>query len=89
MYANLLDARLVSPAIELYPNSRLSFQHKLQGEVSGAYPDSAYDGGLLEISLDGLNWSQLTPASGRFWGLVESGSQPCGFGAARRPAWRS
>ena len=66
LYANLLDARLVSPAIELYPNSRLSFQHKLQGEVSGAYPDSAYDGGLLEISLDGLNWSQLTPASGGY-----------------------
>ncbi|MBL7033946.1 MAG: hypothetical protein ISR91_07355, partial [Candidatus Delongbacteria bacterium] len=65
-YANLLDARLVSPAIELRPSSRLTFKHWIEGEVSGAYPDSAYDGGILEITLDGSNWVQLSPVSGGY-----------------------
>ncbi len=66
-YANSLDARLVSPAVTLRPNSTLSFQHQLAGEVSGVYPDSAYDGGILEISDDGgFSWLQLTPVSGGY-----------------------
>jgi len=66
VYANLLDARLVSPLLEIRPYSRISFLHRIDGEVSGAYPDSAYDGGICEISVDGLNWTQATPSSGGY-----------------------
>lgn len=64
-YANHADSRLVSPPLELRDWSRLSFQHRMVAEVSGAFPDSAYDGGTVEISLDdGANWSQLFPLTG-------------------------
>ena len=66
-YENLLDARLVSPLVELHPWSRLSFVHRMSGEVSGSYPDSAYDGGFLEITSDGgENWTQLIPLTGGY-----------------------
>lgn len=64
-YQDHLDARLETPAITLLPASRLSFHHALNAEVSGAFPDSAYDGGVVELSTDGgLNWEQLTPLAG-------------------------
>jgi hypothetical protein len=65
-YANSLDARLISPPVALRSNSRLSFKHWMEGEVSGTYPDSAYDGGIIEISTDGNNWTQLTPDNGGY-----------------------
>ena len=63
-YANLLDAALVSPTIELQPHSTLHFRHKIESEISGTYPDSAYDGGVLELSVDGGAFTPLTPAGG-------------------------
>ncbi len=66
-YANLLDARLISAPLELRPYSRLSFQQQMDGEISGAYPDSAYDGGICEISTDdGITWIQLQPMIGGY-----------------------
>jgi hypothetical protein len=48
----------------------------MEGEVSGAYPDSAYDGGIIEISTDGDNWTQLVPEQGGYnsYFRTESGS---------------
>jgi len=76
-YADHMDARLVSPEVELRPWSRLSFVHSMSGEVSGAYPDSAYDGGFLEMSSDGGDsWNQLMPLAGGYTSAFrwESGS---------------
>ena len=61
-YVGHLDSRLTTGAIQLLPFSRLSFAHRIDAEVSGSYPDSAYDGGIVEISTDGLNWEQLVEA---------------------------
>jgi hypothetical protein len=64
-YPNHADGRLVSPPLELRDWSRLSFRHRMDAEVSGAFPDSAYDGGVVEISLDdGSSWSRLQPLTG-------------------------
>jgi hypothetical protein len=61
-YPGHLDARLESPELNLLPWSRLEFQHSMAAEISGAWPDSAYDGGLVEASVDGgASWQQLTP----------------------------
>ena len=61
-YGNHDDCRLVSPPIVLQDWSRLAFQHRMDAETSGAFPDSAYDGGVVEISTDdGANWTQLMP----------------------------
>jgi hypothetical protein len=74
-YANHADGRLVSPPITLEPWSRLSFMHRMNGEVSATFPDSAYDGGIVELSLNGVDWAQLTPCSGGYnaWFRAQSG----------------
>ncbi len=64
-YGNLLDARLISPVIPDIPNeARLYFWMEIEGELSWAFPDSAYDGGILEISADGGPFQQVTTVGG-------------------------
>jgi serine protease AprX len=59
-YLASMDARLQSPPIYLEPYSLLSFSHRMDAELSAAYPDSAYDGGVFEISVDdGATWFHL------------------------------
>ncbi len=61
-YENHLDARLMTPPIRLLPWSRLEIQHSMAAETSTAYPDSAYDGGVVDISTNGgASWEQLLP----------------------------
>jgi hypothetical protein len=95
-YDNLLDAQLSSTLIPDIPDeARLYFWMQIQGEVSSAYPDSAYDGGILEISADGGSFEQVTTISGypkTFRWRTGSGSpatgpmpgQPCW---ADNPTW--
>ncbi len=61
-YGNHLDSRLTTEPIQLLPYSRLAFRQRIDCELSTAFPDSAYDGAILEISTDGINWVQLTTA---------------------------
>lgn len=64
-YANHCDARLVSPMIPTVPeNARLTFYHQIQAELSSSYPDSAYDGGVIEISIDSSAFTPITPVGG-------------------------
>lgn len=64
-YRTNLDARLLSPELLLRPWSRLSFQHRMDAETSVAHPDSAYDGGVVELSTDGGDiWTQVEPEGG-------------------------
>ena len=58
-YVAHLDSRLTTEPIQLLPYSTMAFTHRMDAEVSGAYPDSAYDGGIIEVSTDGSNWTQL------------------------------
>ena len=58
-YDNSLDARLISDPLLVYPLSKLVIQHRIDAETSSEFPDSAYDGGIVEISLDGESWEQL------------------------------
>ena len=61
-YGNNLDARLESPEVQLMPQTHLYFQHRIDAELSGTYPDSCYDGGIVEIQLEGsAEWSQIFP----------------------------
>lgn len=64
-YSNLLDAQLTSPLITNLPaNAVLEFWHQIEGELSNQYPDSAYDGGWLEISADGGPFATIQPNEG-------------------------
>jgi hypothetical protein len=91
-YPNLLDARLQSPPLNLPAYAELCFRHRMQAEVSGAFPDSAYDGGVLELSPDGgLSWLELLPAAGgynkAFRGTAGGGNPASHPFAAGRRCW--
>ncbi len=58
-YANLSDGVLISPVITIGSDCELTFWHWIAAEQSGTYPDSAYDGGVVEISLNGGPWGVL------------------------------
>jgi subtilisin family serine protease len=79
-YANLLDAGLVTPVVELTEDSFLDYWQWIDAEVSGAHPGYAYDGGLLEISLDGGPWTQIFPEGGYTY-RVRTGGTPGPFPA--------
>jgi len=66
-YANLSYATLTSPVYDLNGYGRVvfSFFHWFQMEASASYPNRAYDGGNLEVSLDGgLTWQLFEPLGG-------------------------
>lgn len=59
------DARLISPILSNLPASaQLRYVQQYETELSGAFPDSAYDGCVLEISVDGGAWQELVPVGG-------------------------
>jgi hypothetical protein len=79
-YANRMDAALVSPAVELAGEGRLTFWQWIDAEVSQSYPGKAYDGGLVEISVDGGAFSQITPVGGYPY-TIRTGGTPGPFPA--------
>ncbi|MFH1862863.1 MAG: agmatine deiminase family protein [bacterium] len=79
-YADLLDAGLVTPQYTVTNGVRLTFWHWIAAEVSTSYPGYAYDGGLVEMSLDGGDWTQITPVGGYPY-LVRTGGTPGPFAA--------
>jgi len=58
-YASHAYGGLVSPAILIGSEGTLTFWHWIQAEVSGYYPDSAYDAGVVDVSVEGGEWEQL------------------------------
>ncbi len=58
-YANHADGGLVTQTINIGINGELTFWHWIEAEASGAYPDSAYDGGVVEISHNGAPFTLL------------------------------
>ena len=65
-YIARLDARLLMQEVLVEPESRLRIQHRMEAEISGAHPDSAYDAGVVEISLDGSQWEVLPSTTGGY-----------------------
>jgi hypothetical protein len=64
-YSNSLDAGLVTPTLNIQPNSVLSFWQYLDAEVSSAFYPYAYDGGKVEVKMVGDSvWTPLTPVGG-------------------------
>jgi subtilisin family serine protease len=64
-YALFLDSRLMSPTIPSLPSeARLYFWMWIESELSGDYPDSAFDGGILEVSANGGGFNEVTPIGG-------------------------
>ncbi|MBU1921136.1 carboxypeptidase regulatory-like domain-containing protein, partial [bacterium] len=61
-YSNLCDARLISPVLTSLPgDAEMTFAMRIESEISSYYPDSAYDGGIIEMSVNGGAFAQVTP----------------------------
>jgi hypothetical protein len=75
-YTSHTDAVLLTPAITLSGHTELRFWHKMDAETSGTYADSAYDGGILYISVNGGAWTQLMPTTNGYnkWVRAKAGS---------------
>jgi len=63
-YGILADGALESQAVTLHSHSWLRFRHWIAAEISATYSGYCYDGGIVELSLDGENWQQITPLGG-------------------------
>ena len=79
-YSDLADGALVTETFTLSSDAVLTFWHWMEAEVSGSQPDHAYDGGLVEISIDGGAWTRITPEGGYPY-LVREGGTPGPFPA--------
>jgi hypothetical protein len=79
-YANLLDAGLTSTEFELAGTGELRFWQWIDSEVSSAYPGKAYDGGVVEISVDGGPFTQIAPDGGYPY-TIRAGGTPGPFPA--------
>ncbi len=79
-YGNLLDAGLVTPPFELLEHSYLHYWQWVAAESSNAHAGYAYDGGIVEISVEGGAWQQIQPDGGYPF-LARAGSTPGPFPA--------
>ncbi|MDP3114021.1 MAG: C25 family cysteine peptidase [Candidatus Cloacimonadaceae bacterium] len=62
-YANSAYGVLISPDMTLGLNSRLKFHHWMAAEAHST-PTYAWDGGMVQMSLNGGTWQQITPVGG-------------------------
>jgi len=74
-YASSLYAALESPWIELTGDMTLEFATWYDMEASTT-PGMAYDGGLVEITYDGVNYWQLTPVEGYTHQIISNPASP-------------
>ncbi len=61
-YANFMYAALVMPEIDLGEAATIKFHHWM--DVGGDNNGMTWDGGIVEISVNGGDWEQITPAGG-------------------------
>jgi len=77
-YDNLLDAALETPIFEFAGEGQLRFWMWIYAEASSSNPDNAYDGGLIEMSVDGGPFAQITPEGG-YTHIIQGGGSPGPF----------
>lgn len=77
-YANLLDAALVTPPVLVTGEVSLTFWMWIEAEESGYHQGRAYDGGLIEMSVDGGPFAAITPVGG-YTHTIRAGSVPGPF----------
>ncbi|MFZ1948312.1 MAG: hypothetical protein WAW06_12250 [bacterium] len=81
-YANFGHGALETPELCLGSGAKLSFWHWIHAELN--YGKYAWDGGVVEISLDrGETWSQISPVGGYYYKIYGNffspfpGETPC------------
>ena len=73
-YSNSLHAGLVTPPLSITAGSYLTFYHWIDAEIDGN--TYAWDGGLLEISINGGNFQSIEPNGGYPYVVMENDASP-------------
>ncbi len=63
-YGNYCDGALITQPMLLAGDATVTFWHRMEAEASGTYPGYAYDGGCIELSVDGGPWVEVEPVGG-------------------------
>ncbi len=77
-YDHLLDAALETCAVELGGVGELRFWMWIEAEQSNSFPGRAYDGGVVEMSVDGGPFEPITPEGG-YTHTIRAGGTPGPF----------
>jgi immune inhibitor A len=73
-YADLLDAGLVTRPLPLATVQAVRFWHWIEAEDDAG--QTAWDGGIVEASVDGGPWVQLTPDGGYPYTIIANPASP-------------
>ncbi len=74
-YANSAYGALISPEMELGTNSQLHFYHWMDAETHTT-AGMCWDGGLVQISINGGTWTQITPIGGYPYRIYSNPASP-------------
>lgn len=74
-YAGSGYGALVSPIMNVSPGCQLKFNHWIQAEVH-SNPTYAWDGGMVQMSLNGGSWTQITPVGGYPYRIYNNTASP-------------
>jgi predicted glutamine amidotransferase len=80
-YADSADGALITPPIQVLQFATLNFWHWIDAETVIGGQGDAYDGGIVEMSVNGGAWAQITPEGGypnRIRGSIRPGPFPVG-----------
>jgi immune inhibitor A len=74
VYADLLDAGLITRSLPLATVRAVRFWHWIQAEDDAN--QTAWDGGIVEASVDGGPWVQITPDGGYPYTIIPNPASP-------------
>ena len=75
-YAGSTYGALISPIMNVNPNCQLKFYHWMDAEKHSTNQSYAWDGGLVEMSLNGGDWTQITPVGGYPYKIYNNSASP-------------
>ncbi|HHV37043.1 MAG TPA: T9SS type A sorting domain-containing protein [Candidatus Cloacimonetes bacterium] len=75
-YAASSFGALVSPLVNITPGSKLKFWHWMDAENHSTISYQAWDGGLVEMSLNGGDWELILPENGYPYSISRNPASP-------------
>jgi len=75
-YSGSAYGALESPALDVSPNCQLKFYHWIQAENHDTNTAFAWDGGLVQMQLNGGAWTQITPVGNYPYRIYNNPASP-------------
>ena len=73
-YANYADGALYTRKFQLTGTSQMTFWHRMNAEIYNS--SEAWDGAVIEISIEDGPWTQITPVGGYTHTIVDNPASP-------------